>query len=177
MNEGAKDSIQPQHSFEVENLVGVDQSVIDYSTWAAAKVWGRNVGQPTTFRLLFCYYISDGNGKITDRAGEYDPDLDAIKIAVRSDSFNVFRANGLSEEATALLITAHETAHRWQFKRGDDPAPSNHLDPDQYESDRFEQEAWREALYVFKEAFPNASGGFKIGKRNYTVPEESKYKT
>lgn len=175
MGEDKKDSNQFRNTFEVINMAKVSTEVVESAKKAVSMVWDKNVNNSTKLNLVFCTHLTDSYGKDIDLAGQYDPASDKIILAVDSESYNSIKGVGLDDKAAAVLMSAHETMHKVQFHRGEVLKPSELDKPDKYINDIHEQEAWNEALHVFKKLYPKSRGGFTLFGHRFEIPEQSKY--
>lgn len=159
----------------VSNLVDLDAGVVDSAKLATILVWKKNVAIPTRFKLVFADRFENAEtGQIDNWAScVYNPDTDELGFAMETIAE---RMKIVPDDAENMfLLAAHETTHRVQFHRGEEPVPNRTLSLQEYANNRHEIEAWLEALDAFKGRYPNATGDTTINGKAYTIPDSSTY--
>jgi hypothetical protein len=163
---------QLKHKFNIQEIYPTPSSVkIGFQT-GIANVWNKLMGNPTTFNITFAKDILDGKTmKNSGRTAEYDPTDDMFLFGL--ETMRSAWTTGLSEEDLAFLIGAHEGTHKVQFAREGAPKPSptsSYINHQDYLNDKFEEEAWNEAIQAFKLRRPdiNIQIGLSGGKKNYS---------
>lgn len=167
-----------KHEFEVEN--STDSKLVSSVKTAITSVWDKHVGTPEKFHVIFCSHIEDPfTGELSNALSLYDPDEDAFTFALDSIREESYTFRGYSDSDRVLILAAHEATHKVQFNRGGQVLPSfnssGNLRKD-YSADRFEDEAWRESVDLYKKLHPNILGYLKTGpNQRYSIPPASSY--
>jgi len=157
--------------FNITPLVELSPHTINAALRGISMVWEKHNGSPTKAKVTFGRRIlKPDSDEDTGVPAYYSPSTNMFAFAAATihEKYGAI----FPKEKIYLLLGAHEGAHKVQVARGDPPKYSDlQVEP----GDPHEDEAWTEAVHVYRKVYPNDELSFTAGDVTYTLPQVSKY--